>query len=338
MKTTPTPESVIAVPPDASAYSGVDLLSSAVVTLRDGRALTLRTLKTVEVVEPVEVAGRFTAPPQRPGEARVGVRLRNATARPVAVKAQLDLPGGWRVAEPERDWTIPPNGTADIILNVSAPPGSANAQTQGTLRLVIPTRPDIKLPFLVKVSPSAVASIAVGAGREPAVLAGFVNHKDASPVKEATTASVRCDDKALHVAVKCSESRMDQLRETAVEDGTRTSPEVPQDDSVEVYVCPNMETGKFVRFAVNSANVRKSEAHGRWESAVSKGAREWSVEFALPYETIGAKPPRPGDAWGFNVCRNEQRLKESSCWSCTYGAYGQPDRFGWILFRDAKGR
>jgi hypothetical protein len=165
-------------------------------------------------------------------------------------------------------------------------------------------------------------------------LSGFVNHKDASPVKEGTTAHVTCDDRAVYVAVRCSESRMDQLRETVVEDGTRTSPEVPQDDSVEVYVCPNMEAGRFVRFAVSCANARKSEAHGRWESAVKKGAHEWGVELVLPYEAIGAKPPRPGEAWGFNVCRNEQRLKEFSCWSCTYGAYAQPDRFGWILFSE----
>lgn len=336
IKMTSMPASEITVPADAALYAGIDLLSSVVVTLRDGRALTLRALKTVAVLEPVEIVGRISAPPQRPGEARVGVRLRNATMRTVTVKVMLeDMPAGWKVAEMKQGCTIPPRETAEAILNVVAPSGSPNAQAQGTLKIQIPSRPEIKLPFLVKVSPCAVVPIGMG---EPAVLAGFVNYKDASPVKEPTTANVRCDDKALYVSVKCSESRMDQLREVAVEDGTRTSPAVPQDDSVEVYVCPNMATGKFVRFAVNSANVRKSEAHGRWESSVSKGAQEWTVEFVLPYESIGVNPPRPGDAWGFNVCRNEQRLKEFSCWSCTYGAYAQPDRFGWILFSEPKGR
>ena len=339
----------IAVPADAAPFAGIDLFGECEMELGNGTRFKLRTLKTVEVVEPVEIENRFTAPPERPGEARVGVRLRSTVARPVSVKAQLELPGGWKVADPDREWTVPPNGTADVILRVSAPPGSANAQAQGMLSILVPPRPGIRIPYLVKVCPSVAAPRSAAPPKLDGVLddpcwqgvtalSGFVNHKDASPVKEGTTAHVTCGDKAVYVAVRCSESRMDQLRETVVEDGTRTSPEVPQDDSVEVYVGPNMEAGRFVRFAVSCANAHKSEAHGRWESAVKKGAHEWCVELVLPYEAIGAKPPRPGEAWGFNVCRNEQRLKEFSCWSCTYGAYAQPDRFGWVLFSDQKGK
>jgi hypothetical protein len=168
--------------------------------------------------------------------------------------------------------------------------------------------------------------------QQAATLAGFVSHADGKPVSQQTVALVTHGERALCIAFRCSEERMDQLREKAIPDGTRTSPEVPSDDSVEVYIQPG-SGGEYQRFAVNCAGVRKAEASGPWQSAAAKGTGEWTVELVIPDATLRATAPAAGTVWGLNVCRNQPRLGEYSSWSCTFGPYAEPARFGRVVFR-----
>jgi len=57
----------------------------------------------------------------------------------------------------------------------------------------------------------------------------------------------------------------------------------------------------------------------------------WSIEFAVPFEGLGVKP-KPGDVWGFNLCRTETRLREYSAWAYTPGAFADPRTFGHLIF------
>ena len=63
------------------------------------------------------------------------------------------------------------------------------------------------------------------------------------------------------------------------------------------------------------------------------------VEFAIPFATLGAKPPKAGDRWGLNVARQrvpdgkQNARLEQTAWSVTYGSFHVPSRFGTVTFQ-----
>ena len=73
------------------------------------------------------------------------------------------------------------------------------------------------------------------------------------------------------------------------------------------------------------------------------GGEAFVVEFAIPFATLGVPAPKPGDKWGFNICRT-RRAKEHpkrdgsprqlTAWSIPY-AYANfhvPSYFGTVTF------
>ena len=62
----------------------------------------------------------------------------------------------------------------------------------------------------------------------------------------------------------------------------------------------------------------------------------WSGEFAIPFESVCAKPPQPGARWRVNftrIDRPKDRPRELSSWSPTgLDQFHIPERFGTVLF------
>jgi hypothetical protein len=67
------------------------------------------------------------------------------------------------------------------------------------------------------------------------------------------------------------------------------------------------------------------------------GTNAYTIEFRVPFKTLGVEAPRPGTSWGLNVCRNRPSRQpgeraEPSCWSQTGGPFHAPYRFGVLRF------
>lgn len=152
------------------------------------------------------------------------------------------------------------------------------------------------------------------------------------PPTQPTYIWVAYDSKNLYIAFECHEARMDLLR-IAHKD---PSGPVWQDDCVEVFVQPDPNEEWFYYFhaVVNPLGVGWDDYgyHQKWRCASQRGEKVWTVEMAIPFETIGAKPPKQGECWGINFARSERPHDELSSWSPVRGHFHDPERFGRIVF------
>ena len=164
-------------------------------------------------------------------------------------------------------------------------------------------------------------------------LTNFVHHQTGVPASEQTVCYVVADDANLYIGFECEENDTQHLRAEAQPDENGLSPDVPRDDSVEIYIDPRVAARKHFRLAFNSLGTAKSSASGGWAVATGTEADRWIVEVRVPFDLIGAKP-EPGDIWGFNACRSDQGSGEATAWSCTRGPYARPERFGGLLFAE----
>ncbi|MCI5779231.1 MAG: hypothetical protein MR051_05390 [Lentisphaeria bacterium] len=114
-------------------------------------------------------------------------------------------------------------------------------------------------------------------------------------------------------------------------------------ETAEVMVAPD---GKdYFHFAMNPEG-RLYAARGRAPlpapAAVTGKARRgpgyWRAEFAIPYQLLGAAPPRPGQRWRFNAMASTDRggKKRSFSWSAAKD-FHDPARFGTLHFADTPG-
>ena len=98
------------------------------------------------------------------------------------------------------------------------------------------------------------------------------------------------------------------------------------------------------------------------KAAPSTSRGGWAIEAVIPFASLGGAmflphgkagqpalrlaglsafaaktPPEPGTVWGLNLCRSRQAKpgadRECSCWSCTYGSFARPERFGELIFQ-----
>jgi hypothetical protein len=73
-----------------------------------------------------------------------------------------------------------------------------------------------------------------------------------------------------------------------------------------------------------------------FEHATRRDARGWRAEWAIPFASLDAPPPRPGDRWRANFYRIDQANGGAySAWSPTFADppdFHVPDRFGVLVF------
>jgi hypothetical protein len=167
--------------------------------------------------------------------------------------------------------------------------------------------------------------------QEAAQGSGFVNFQTAEPVTRQTVARLLWDAEALYVAFDCREPQMEAMRANVKPDGRETEGQILQDDCVLVYLDTAAKGAACVQFAVNALGAHQSRAGIPFDAATSRRGDGWSAELRLPFAKLGAPPPA-GGAWGINFYRNQWWLGEFSAWSCTYGPYSSPKRFGVVRF------
>ena len=153
-----------------------------------------------------------------------------------------------------------------------------------------------------------------------------------------TEAFVAYDDHALYVAFRCLEPNPAKLVANA-QPGVLDAA-VSRDDVIEVFVSPGTDRGTYYHFFVNAANARRDQRvwgspypdirddgwNGNWQSGTRVGAKDWTVEMAIPWSNFGLD--QDTDRWRIMLCRGKRTDPlELSSWPYCDGQFHNRFRF-----------
>ena len=169
----------------------------------------------------------------------------------------------------------------------------------------------------------------------------FLNNRTGDPPDVPTTVSVCYDDRNVYVGFECSEPDMANARSTI----TKRDGPVWNEQEIEVFLLPDVKTRSGVQLLINSIGTQcdllvrdgtsgEMSWNGAWTGKVTQREQAWTAEWAIPFGTIGTKPPRPGDRWLADFCRSRRLdVSEQSCFAPTFGLFCVPQFFGDLVFR-----
>ena len=149
----------------------------------------------------------------------------------------------------------------------------------------------------------------------------------------ATSAWVTHDQTKLYLAVRCTEPKLDDLETLA---DHRDDPRCWQDDSIELFVDANLDRSTYYQIIVTAAGITMDGRgmnhlwNGQYEHATGREAHGWTVEMAIPWETLGHNRPTAEGVVGLNLVRNRKAggSPETFQWQPTQGNNHKPAVFG----------
>ncbi|MBR2873943.1 MAG: DUF4838 domain-containing protein [Lentisphaeria bacterium] len=143
----------------------------------------------------------------------------------------------------------------------------------------------------------------------------------------------------LYIAVRCEEPLMSKVKDSA----RGPKAKVWDENSIDIFLAPRGEKGHFQLVFNAIANYRffkytgkkSQELAGQAEVKTFRGKDFWSAEVKIPLSVLSARKELRGEIWGMNFCRTRRTVlpNEYSCWSPTFGPFGNPERFGRGVFR-----
>jgi hypothetical protein len=144
------------------------------------------------------------------------------------------------------------------------------------------------------------------------------------------------DQQQLYLAFICDEPDMARTVQTKTGD---LGEGIWNNDCVEVFLQPEAGKGSYIHLIVDILG-QKFDALGSdywgfnvpWDVAVHRGKKQWTVEMAIPYKSLGVAVPASGAAWKMNVYRERKARPENSAWRPTRGAFASPGAFGACVF------
>jgi len=188
------------------------------------------------------------------------------------------------------------------------------------------------------------------AWQKAAVVGPFVNYALAriKQLEGTTEARMTFDENRLYVAFVCHEPDMASVvgaKEFQDDQLTWVN------DVVEIAIAADAQPSKYYHIRISSENAhwdsltnagkeiygRDSSWDGDYDHAVHKGKDFWSVEVAIPWETLKRNSPAPGEEILGNLVRRTHRrpngIQEFSSWSESRRArYMEAEHFGkWIF-------
>ena len=131
------------------------------------------------------------------------------------------------------------------------------------------------------------------------------------------------DKNNLYLAVKCTESKKDQMvAQAKVQDGA-----VYAEDCVGYFFCPDTSIKDIYQIYFNSLGTPFDQWikyngwnydtdrswDGKYEVKTSMDEGGWNIEIMIPFSQLKAKPKK-GDIWELNFRRKQKRLNSSSDW------------------------
>jgi hypothetical protein len=153
-----------------------------------------------------------------------------------------------------------------------------------------------------------------------------------------TEARVIYDEKALYVGLLCHEPNPGKIQ---AEVKNSDLAQFFKGDVAEVFVASLGENSRFLQFAVNPKGAARCLAHNGsqmaesdavWTHAARIGVDSWTVEFAIPWKTLGLLGPSPELRLRANIGRERVQNEELSTWRGVQSSFLDPVHFGaWTL-------
>ena len=170
---------------------------------------------------------------------------------------------------------------------------------------------------------------------EPLVL--LANHGSREIAE--TKAWVTYDDKALYIALRCSEPQLDKMNVI----GRQHDDPLWQGDDVEAMISQPGSTAPFFHFMVNPRGVfwdglqdgetADTGYDPEWQHAARTGEDVWTAEMAIPWAAMEMEAPKAGAELRANLCRQRSQGRELSSWSSMIDGFLEDDLFGTWVFR-----
>jgi hypothetical protein len=180
------------------------------------------------------------------------------------------------------------------------------------------------------------------------------------PLARRTEVRILRDEKALYVTARCrsdlpiAEGRCcdhapryakrhgdDPTWWTRIDPRTRDVNGVWHTPALELFLAPGEDAARYVHLVGNVAGLtydqRGGEPFGAFDPAwtvagrVEEDGRSFTIEVAIPFESLGVPAPKPGEVWGFNLART---WPDHQVWSFAWGPMGfhTPEEFGTLRF------
>ena len=181
-----------------------------------------------------------------------------------------------------------------------------------------------------------------------AVTEPFLSLGTHKPAPIQTRVRVAYDRAALYVAIDADEPNMQAVRAPS---RPRDADETWKDDGFEIFLTPapggleynhligNLAGSKYDAQLGGAAQAVAWNPEPDWQFAVSHAQSGWTAEVAIPFEALGAPPPRKGEYWGLKVCRSlwgrggDRREDGHSSWSYSPSRdYHDPAGWGALYF------
>lgn len=163
------------------------------------------------------------------------------------------------------------------------------------------------------------------------LVSGLTLYGKTDPVDVQSSFRLLWDDEYLYLGIRNDEPNMDKFAPLVYAHDEHA---VFSGEAIEFFVDANHTHDVYYQLAFNMLGSLYDGLRSdvTWNSqAVLKGTRDadgWTVEFAVPWSTLGAKPA-PGKVIGFNVNRDRQLGdgRQWSTWARVQGGFHDPDRF-----------
>jgi len=161
----------------------------------------------------------------------------------------------------------------------------------------------------------------------------FVKFTEPSPAEVKTKVWMTRDDENLYVAVDCEEPLSDRLEGAGQQDMLELRLSAPGQgthfNQLMVAVAGEKRHCWFSVEEGGSADYDKIE----WDAKTSQIPGHWYIEMSVPFRSLHASPPKPGEQWQMNIIRHRHVDGDGmSCWSCMYGSVHRNDRSGLLVF------
>ncbi len=197
-------------------------------------------------------------------------------------------------------------------------------------------------PLVIKpmASPVLDGRVDLGEWASAAVIERFVANTD-KVVKASTRMYAGYDSKNLYLAYVCDEPMMSKTGRVKIPGHDREI--YNSNETVYIFLNPQADRASYMQFIVDILNQRY-EALGLdpvgfnppWQSAVQEESSLWSVEIAIPFQSLGCSTPQSGQAWYGNFFRLRRTGFETSAWRPTGGGFESPGFFGLLIFESIK--